>query len=75
LVLLGVGLRRVGAVPLWVTLMMVGAAVGTFPVAFLLVYHVPGGPLLTFHVAWIALGYVLWSERGVLAEQPSARVR
>jgi hypothetical protein len=70
-VLLGVGWRRMGAVPLWITLVMVGAAVGTFPVMFLLVQHWPSGPLLLLHVTWVALGYLLWSGRGVLAEQPS----
>jgi hypothetical protein len=73
-VLLGVGWRRAGVVPLWVTLVMVGAALATFPVMFLLVYHVPSGPLLTFHVIWVTLGYVLWSGQGILANQPS-RVR
>jgi hypothetical protein len=70
-VLLGVGLRRVSAVPLWVTLVVVGAAVSTVPVMFFLVYHAPSGPLLTFHVTWVALGYVLWSHRSVSAKQPS----
>jgi hypothetical protein len=73
-VLLGVGWPRVGAVPLWVTLVMVGAAVATFPVMFLLVFHLPSGPLLTFHLIWVALGYILWSGQGTLADQPS-RVR
>jgi hypothetical protein len=34
LVLLGLGLRRVAAVPHWITLVMIGAAVGTVPVMF-----------------------------------------
>jgi hypothetical protein len=70
-VLLGVGLGSSDAVPLWVTFVMIGAAVATFPVMFLLVFHLPSGPLLTFHVIWVTLGYVLWSGRGVLAAQPS----
>jgi len=70
-VLLGVGWRRVGVVPFWITLLMVGSAAGTFPVMFFLVLHWPSGPLLLSHVTWAALGYLLWSGRGVLAEQPS----
>jgi hypothetical protein len=67
-VLLGVGWWRMGAVPLWITLTMVGAAVGTFPIMFFVVEHWPSGPLLLFHVTWVALGYLLWSGRSVLAE-------
>lgn len=63
-VLLGVGLRRTSTMPLGVVLVMVGAAVGAFPVTFFLVDHVPGGPLLTCHVAWVILGYVIWSGKG-----------
>lgn len=70
-VLLGVGLRRAGAVPPWITFFMVVAAVATIPVMFLLVFHLPSGPLLTFHVIWVVLGYVLWSDRCVVARQPS----
>lgn len=65
-ILLGVGLLRASTLPLGVVLVMVGAAVGAFPVTFLLVDHVPGGPLLTFHVAWVVLGYVIWSGKGIL---------
>src|SRR5512132_3096827 len=42
---LGIGLGKEGAVPRWVTLVMVGAVVGTFPVMLLLVDHMPGGVL------------------------------
>jgi hypothetical protein len=70
-VLLGVMLRKERAVPLRVTLVVVGAAVATFPVMFFLVFHLPSGPLLTFHVIWVALGYVLWSDRGIVAGRPS----
>ena len=70
-VLLGLGLRRVAAVPRWVTLVTIGAGIGAVPVMFFVLFHVPSGPLLTFHVAWIALGYVLWSERGGPIEQRS----
>ncbi len=70
-VLLSVGLRRAGAVPLWVAVVMVGAAVGTVPVMFLLVFHVPSGPLLTFHVVWVVLGYILWSGRAALVPRPA----
>jgi hypothetical protein len=69
-VLLGVGLRRVGVIPLRVALVMVGAGIGAIPVMFFVVFHLPSGPLLTFHVVWVVLGYVLWSGRGVLVRQP-----
>ena len=64
--LLGIGLRKEGAVPRWVTLMMVGAVVGAFPVTLLLLNHMPGGPLELLHTTWVALGYVLFTERGVV---------
>lgn len=51
--------------------MMVGAAVGTVPVMFLLVFHVPSGPLLTFHIIWVALGALLWSEKTALMRRPT----
>ncbi len=70
-VLLGLGLRRAGAVPPWVALVVVGAALGTVPVMFLLVFHVPSGPLLTFHIIWVALGALLWSERTTLMRRPA----
>lgn len=62
-VLLGLALRKARVVPQWVTLLMVGAAVGTVPVMFFVLFHIPSGPLFTFHMIWIALGYVLWSGR------------
>jgi hypothetical protein len=71
LVSLGVGLWRVDAVPRWFSLAMVGAGIGTIPVMLFLVFHLPSGPLLTFHIASVTLGYVLWSSRGVLAGQRS----
>jgi hypothetical protein len=70
-VLLGLGLRRAGAVPPWVAMVVVGAAVGTVPVMFLVVFHVPSGPLLTFHIIWVALGALLWSERTTLMRRPA----
>jgi hypothetical protein len=70
-VLLGVGWQKAGVVPLWVTLVMVGAAIGTSPVMFFLVLHWPSGPLLLLHLTCVALGYVLWSGQGDLTVQPS----
>jgi hypothetical protein len=70
---LGVGLGKEEAVPRWAALVMVGAVVGTFPVTLLMVNHVPGGPLELLHAAWVALGYVLFSERGLTAAQPAQR--
>lgn len=69
-VLLGVRLRKARAISLRVALVVVGAAVATFPVMFLLVFHLPSGPLLTFHLIWVVLGYVLWSGGGAVAGQP-----
>jgi hypothetical protein len=62
-VLLGLGLRKADAAPSWVSLVMISAAVGAVPVMFFVLFHVPSGPLLTFHITWFALGYVLWSGR------------
>ena len=70
-VVLGIGLRKAVSVPHWVSLIMVGAVVGTFPVTFFLVNHMPGGPLLLLHAVWVAIGYLLWSGGEVLAERPS----
>ena len=50
---------------------MVGAAVATVPVMFFVLFHVPSGPLLTFHTMWIALRYLPWSGGGALVGQPS----
>ena len=71
---LGGGLRKERAVSRWVTLVMVGAVVGTFPLTLLLVNHMPGGALELLHAAWVALGYALFSRRGVVATQPAQRV-
>ena len=70
-VLLGLGLRRAALAPLGVTLVMVGAAVATVSIMFFVLFHVPSGPLVIFHVIWIALGYLPWSDGGALVEQPS----
>ena len=72
--LLGIGLRRLGALPRWTALVMIGAGVGT-PLAIILLPHVPSGFLVLFHVAWVALGYVLFSDKDVAAAQPLPRVR
>ena len=72
--LVGIGLRRLGALPRWTALVMIGAGVGT-PLAIILLPHIPSGFLLLFHVAWVALGYVLFSDRDVAAAQPLPRVR
>lgn len=62
-ILLGVGLRRSGAVPRRVTFIMIGASLATIPV-ILLIPHIPSGFLLSFHAAWVALGYALWPGKG-----------
>ena len=68
---LGVGWRSAGAVPLWITIVMISAGVGTVPVMILVLFHVPSGPLLLSHVVWIVLGYALWSGRGLPTMQLS----
>jgi hypothetical protein len=69
-VLLGLGLRKADAAPSWVSLVMISAAVGAVPVMFFVLFYVPSGPLLTFHITWFALGYVLWSGRTCPSEAP-----
>jgi hypothetical protein len=71
---LGLGLRKGRAVPCWVTLVMVGAVVCTVPVTLLFVNHMPGGPLLLLHATWVALGYVLFSERVSVTAPTNPRV-
>ncbi len=57
-VLLGVGFWRSEALPRWASLPMIGAGPET-PLVVLLIPHAPSGFLLLFHVAWVAVGYVL----------------
>lgn len=33
--------------------------------------NIPSGPALWFCLAWLVLGYVLWTQRGVTTERPS----
>src|SRR5215203_6171288 len=70
-VVLAIGLRKAGDVPRWIGFILVGAVAGTFPVTFFWVNHMPGGPLLLLHAAWVVIGYVLWSGRGAFSEQPA----
>jgi len=70
-VVLAIGLRKAGDVPRWIGFILVGAVAGTFPVTFFWINHMPGGPLLLLHAAWVVIGYVLWSGRGVFSEQPA----
>ena len=70
-VLLGVRWRKERAISLRVALVAVGAVMATFPVMYLLVSHLPSGPLLTFHPIWVVLGYVLLSAGGVVAGRHS----
>ena len=45
------------------------------PVAFYMNSKVFYGSLALFGVLWVALGYVLWSQRGMPTEQQPSRVR
>lgn len=59
--LLGASFWRSKVLPRWASLSMIVAGPGLVPVMVVLP-HAPSGFLLLFHVAWIALGYVLVSE-------------
>ena len=67
------GLRKGRGVPRWVALAMVGVVVLAVPVTLVFVNHMPGGPLLLLHAAWVALGYVLFSGRGAVTGPTNPR--
>ncbi len=71
--LLGIGFWRSKVLPRWASLPMIVSGPGLVPVMVVLP-HAPSGFLLLFHMAWIALGYVLWSARSAAAQHP-ARAR
>src|SRR5215216_74061 len=66
-VLFGAATLQAGVLPRWCGLALLLGE----PVTYLLGDY--GG--LVFGLMWVALGYVLWSLRGVSAEQPAPRVR
>ena len=69
-VLLGVGFWKSKALPRWASLPMIVAGPGLVPVMVVLP-HAPSGFLLLFHVAWVAVGYVLWSGKVAPVRQPA----
>ncbi len=71
-VLLGIGLWRSKALPRWASLLMIVAGPGLVPVMVVLP-HAPSGLLLLFHVAWVALGYVLWSGKETVRQTPRTK--
>ena len=66
-VLFGAATLQAGVLPRWCGLALLLGE----PVTYLLGDY--GG--LVLGLMWVALGYVLWSLRGVSAEQPAPRVR
>ena len=66
-VLFGAATLQAGVVPRWCGLALLLGE----PVTYLMGDY--GG--IVFGLMWVALGYVLWSLRGVSAEQPTPRVR
>ncbi len=69
-VLLGVATLRARVFPRWCGVLLIVAVLG-IPVYFALGNY--GGAIL-YGLVWLGLGYGLWLERGMSAEQPS-RVR
>jgi hypothetical protein len=69
-VLLGAGFWKSKALPRWSSLPMISAGLGT-PLVVVLIPHAPSGFLLLFHVAWVTVGYVLWSGKVTLVRQPA----
>jgi hypothetical protein len=67
LMLLGVGTLRARVLPRWCGVLLIVAVLG-IPVYFALGNY--GGALL-YGLVWLGLGYALWSDRGISAEQPS----
>ena len=66
-VLFGAATLQAGVVPRWCGLALLLGE----PVTYLMGDY--GG--IVFGLMWVALGYVLWSLRGVSVEQPAPRVR
>ena len=66
--LLGVAILRAGVLPRWVAMLIILGALGMLGAnertARVLL-------MIPFGVAWVAVGYVLWSERGVTTRQPA----
>ena len=67
--LLGIATFRTGVLPRWCGLLLIVF----FPVLFVLLSLLPTGVIWN-GLVWLALGYALWTRRGMAAEQPS-RVR
>ena len=71
LVLYGGATWQAGVLARWCGLGLIVAP----PVAFYMNSKVFYGSLALFGVLWVALGYVLWSRRGMPTEQQPSRVR
>ena len=70
--ILGVATLRAGVLPRWCGLLLVGWLL-YFPLIFILLDFY-GEARALFGLVFLALGYVLWSQRNTAAQQPS-RVR
>ncbi len=70
--LVGVAVLRAGVLPRWVAVLVIVGAL-----FMLLANEQTARVLLTipFGVAWVAVGYALWSGAGAPSGQPAARVR
>ena len=68
-VILGVTYLRANLLPRLLAWLLILAG----PVGLLLSFalHFPSGTMLLFCVAWVVLGYTLWSGRRAAAEHPS----
>ncbi len=72
LVLTGIAVFRTGVLPRWVAVLLIIGALA------MLGFNDQTAEVLMaipFGVAWLAVGYTLWSGMGQLTEQPTARVR
>jgi hypothetical protein len=71
-VLLGIAILAAGVLPKWAALLLIVGALGMLGFneqTALALMAIPLG------VAWVAVGYVLWSGVGAQTGQPAARVR
>jgi hypothetical protein len=68
-VILGVTYLRANVLPRLLAWLLILAGPGGVLLSFAL--HFPSGTMLLFCVAWVVLGYTLWSGRSAAAEHPS----
>ena len=69
--MLGIALLRTGTptrLGAWLLVLSLPGIILLLLVGFA---NIPSGPALWFCLAWLVLGYVLWSHKSATAEQPS----